>query len=747
MDAVDRAAHVFTRRDTHLSSANAPALAYALAVVVSVAAVAVTVWTPLLHARPWLVAAGAIALSAWLGGFGPALLSTALTFVAINVFLGRMLQWGTQQVAGGLVLLGVGLLMALAARAMARSQREAWRQSQHLQAMFRQAAVGIAHVALDGRLLRVNHRLATIVDRTTEAVQTLRCDDLLHEEDATLLHATFAEIARGERTELAKDLRCCRPDGSIVWVHSTVAPLVGDDGKPESLIAVIEDIHERHMAEERALLHEERARLALDIARLGTWSWSADTAAVEADKRSREICGLPPAGAVDLHDVGNRVHREDWTRVRDTARRAFETGSPFAEEFRFVHPGGSIRWVVVRGRVVRASQTRTPLMLGSVLDVTARRTAEEALRMADRQKDDFLALLSHELRNPLAPIRTAVHLLKLRHGHDPDVQRLHAVIERQVQHLVRLVDDLLDVSRVLRGKIELRPETLDVADVVAMAVETTRPTIDAQRQQLQLELPPSPLYVHGDQVRLAQVIGNLLHNASKFSDRGSRVGLTVERRDGHVMIHVRDSGTGIAPEMLPMIFEPFVQADRSLERSQGGLGIGLTLVRKIIELHGGTVAAISEGLARGSEFVVGLPSVSAPERLGAVQPIPAPALRQGLRVLVVDDNIDAAESLAALLKLRGLVVSVAHNGQDALAQALQQRPDVVLLDIGLPGMNGYEVAAALRRNAGRGPALIAITGYGQDADARRAAEAGFDRHLVKPVDAGELELVLAAVTN
>jgi PAS domain S-box-containing protein len=747
MDAVDRTSHVSKRRDTLLSNANAPALAYALAVVVSVAAVAVTIWTPLLHARPWLVAVGAIALSAWRGGFGPALLSTALTYVAINVFLGRTLQWGTQQVAAGLVFVGVGLLMASAARAMARSQREAWRQSQHLQAMFGQAAVGIAHVALDGRLLRINHRMATIVGRTTEAVQGMRCDDLMYPEDATMLHAAFAEIARGERTELAKDLRCCQPDGSIVWVHTAVAPLAGDDGQPESLIAVVEDIHERHMAEERALLHEERARLALDIARLGTWSWGADTAAVEADKRTREIFGFPPVGAFELDLVGTRVHREDWPRVRDTARRAFETGSPFAEEFRLVHPDGSVRWVVVRGRVVRASQTRTPLMLGSVLDVTARRTAEEALRMADRQKDDFLALLSHELRNPLAPIRTAVHLLKLRHGHDADVQRLHAVIERQVQHLVRLVDDLLDVSRVLRGKIELRPETLDVADVVAMAVETTRPTIDAQRQQLQLELPASPLYVHGDQIRLAQVIGNLLHNASKFSDRGGRVVLAVERRDAHVMIHVRDSGAGIAPEVLPAIFEPFVQADRSLERSQGGLGIGLTLVRKIIELHAGTVAAISEGLGRGSEFLVSLRAVGAPKRHAVVEPIPAPALRPGLRVLVVDDNIDAAESLADLLRTRGQCVSVAHNGQDALAQALLQRPDVVLLDIGLPGMNGYEVAIALRRQSGGGPALVAITGYGQDADARRAAEAGFDRHLVKPVDAGELEQVLAAVTR
>jgi PAS domain S-box-containing protein len=615
--------------------------------------------------------------------------------------------------------------------------------------MFRQAAVGIAHVALDGRLLRINHRMATIVGRTTEAVQGMRCDDLMHPDDATMLHSALEEIARGERTELARDLRCCRPDGSLVWVHTAVAPLAGDDGRPESLIAVVEDIHERHMAEERARLHEERARLALDIARLGTWSWGTDTAGLEADQRTREICGFPSSGPLPLEVIAARVHREDWPRVRDAGRRAFQTESIYAEEFRFVHEDGAVRWAVVRGQVVPASQTtvRPRVMLGSVLDITARRNAEDALRLADRQKDDFLALLSHELRNPLAPIRTAVHLLKLRHAPDGDDQRLHAVIERQVQHLVRLVDDLLDVSRVLRGKIELRPETLDVAEVAAMAVETTRPTFDAQRQQLRLELPAEPVYVHGDLVRLAQVIGNLLNNASKFSDRGAGVTLTVERNADDAVVRVRDAGAGIAPELLPTIFEPFVQADRSLERSQGGLGIGLTLVRKIIELHGGTVSATSAGLGRGTEFAVHLPPVGPPERRKPAAPAAVPALRTGLHVLVVDDNVDAAESLAALLRTRGQVVSVVHNGQDALAQALEQRPDVVLLDIGLPGMNGYEVASALRRQTGGGPALVAITGYGQDADARRAAEAGFDRHLVKPVDAGELEQVLAAVTR
>jgi two-component system CheB/CheR fusion protein len=386
-------------------------------------------------------------------------------------------------------------------------------------------------------------------------------------------------------------------------------------------------------------------------------------------------------------------------------------------------------------------------MVGSLLDITEQRLAEDALKLADRQKDDFLALLSHELRNPLAPIRTAVHLLKLRHAPDADSQRLHGVIERQVQHLVHLVDDLLDVSRVLRDKIELRPQTLALSDVVALAAETTRPTFDAHRQRLEIALPDTPTFVRGDQVRLSQVLGNLLHNASKFSHRGATVWLAVERdATDHVLIRVRDGGAGMAPELLPTIFEPFVQADRSLERSQGGLGIGLTLVKKIIDLHGGSVTATSPGVGHGSEFIVRLPADAAPASADRADDAPsALALRPGLHVLVVDDNADAAESLAALLRSSGQIVRVAFNGPDAVAAAVAHRPDVVLLDIGLPGMNGYEVASALRRQPGGGPALVAITGYGQDTDARRAAEAGFDRHLVKPVDAGQLERVLAAV--
>ena len=718
-----------------------------MAAAASALAVAITANWPLLHDRPYLLPLAAVALSAWLGGFVPAMIATGLALGAVNVFLASTEPWGIGHVLTGAVFLGVAALIASSARAMARTAARARRQSAHFEAMFGQAAVGIAHTTLDGRFERVNQRMAALAGRPIEEMPRFTCEELTHPDDRPAIAAALAEVAAGRRAEFSADLRGLRPDGTAVWRHVSIAPLRGDDGRPESLIAIVKDIHERRAAEERARLSEERARLALDIARLGTWSWMAGARRVDADERTREVAGFPPTGPLTTGMVQARVHPDDWPRLQAAVQRALDAETVYAEEFRFVHEDGSVHWVVSRGQAVRPREGagRAPVMLGSMLDITARHLAEDALKRADRQKDDFLALLSHELRNPLAPIRTAVHLLKLRLAPDADHQRLLGIIERQVQHLVRLVDDLLDVSRVLRGRIELRPEPLDVADVIATAVETTRPAIDARRQRLRIELPDSPMCVHGDQVRLSQVVANLLHNASKFTDRGGELALRVAREDGQVVLRVRDAGAGIAPDVLPTIFEPFVQADRSLERSQGGLGIGLTLVRKIIELHGGTVDAASEGLGRGSTFTARLPMLTHAAQPRGGEAAPPTPLRTGLRVLVVDDNVDAAGSLAELLRDRGQIVTVAHNGQEALALALQEQPDIVLLDIGLPGMNGYEVASALRRQSSGQPVLVAITGYGQDGDARRAAAAGFDRHLVKPVDASQLERVLASL--
>jgi PAS domain S-box-containing protein len=366
---------------------------------------------------------------------------------------------------------------------------------------------------------------------------------------------------------------------------------------------------------------------------------------------------------------------------------------------------------------------------------------------ADRRKDEFLAMLSHELRNPLAPIRNALHLISLPGAPAETAARAREVLGRQVQHLVRLVDDLLDVSRVMRGRIELRKEPVELASVVARAVETAQPLIDAAGHQLAVSLPAEPLRVEGDLVRLAQVVANLLNNAAKYTERGGRVTLRVGPADGMAMLSVKDTGIGIAPELLPHVFDLFVQADQSLARSQGGLGIGLTLVRSLTELHGGSVQARSEGPGRGSEFIIRLPLLSGqtaaappPETDGGAAARPA-----GRRILVVDDNVDAAESLAALLRLTGHEVWTAYDGPAALDAARTRRPDTVLLDIGLPGLSGYDVARRLRTEPGLEQALlVAVTGWGQDEDRRRAREAGFDHHLTKPVEPVALEALLAA---
>ena len=360
---------------------------------------------------------------------------------------------------------------------------------------------------------------------------------------------------------------------------------------------------------------------------------------------------------------------------------------------------------------------------------------------ADRNKNEFLSMLSHELRNPLTPIRNAVYLLRARGSEDPEVLALREMIDRQVQHLTRLVDDLLDLSRITRGKIHLKMENVAAADIIARAVETSRPLIDDGKHELTIALPPEPLHVRGDPVRLAQTIGNLLNNAAKYTEEGGRIFVCVERRDEMAIFRVRDNGMGIPREMLSSVFELFKQVDRSLDRSQGGLGIGLTLVHRLVNMHGGRVEAFSDGPNQGSEFVVRLPiwhkkESPVPETTNApplAETDVAPAARR--RVLIVDDNVDAAQTLAMLMEMGGHETLLCYDGQSALEEAQKFLPEVVLLDIGLPVLDGLEVARRLRTmNLSPRPVLVALTGYGQSDDLRRSQEAGFDHHLVKPAD-------------
>jgi PAS domain S-box-containing protein len=382
-------------------------------------------------------------------------------------------------------------------------------------------------------------------------------------------------------------------------------------------------------------------------------------------------------------------------------------------------------------------------------DITARRMAQTALLRADRRKDEFLATLAHELRNPLAPIRSALQLLR-RPGSTLDAEPLYAMMERQVDHIVRLVDDLLEVARITEGKIELRRAPLDLADVIGRAVETCRTQIEAAGHVLVLDLPPTPLPVHADAVRLSQVFANLLNNAAKYTESGGRIEVGARLDGDTIVATVSDNGVGIRGEMLPHVFDLFTQADDAGRHSQGGLGIGLTLVRSLVEMHGGTVEAHSEGMMAGSRFVVRLermpvPADSAPAS-SAVAAEPAPPLSPAAparRVLVVDDNADAAEGVALVLQFLGVQTHVVNDGAAALAALDGFRPHLVLLDLGMPGLDGYDVARWMRqRESHAGTRIVALTGWGDGAERARTLEAGFDAHLVKPVDIAALQALL-----
>jgi two-component system, sensor histidine kinase len=370
------------------------------------------------------------------------------------------------------------------------------------------------------------------------------------------------------------------------------------------------------------------------------------------------------------------------------------------------------------------------------------RTAE-ALRIADQRKDEFLATLGHELRNPLAPLMTGLHLLRMNGSQDPGTARVTAMMERQVTQLVRLVDDLLEVSRITRGMIDVHRELLDLATVLRAALDTTRPLFDAAGHRLSVDLPAEPMTISGDAVRLTQVFANLLTNATKYTNPGGRVSLTARRLDDRAVISVSDNGIGIPVTHLNSVFDMFTQVDRSSQRSQGGLGIGLTLVRSLVSMHGGTVEARSAGSGAGSEFVVTLPILR--EEVGSVDRAPALARFPPRRVLVVDDNHDAANSLGTLLRKLGTTVAIVHSGKEALEMFATFGPDAVVLDLGMPEMDGYEVARRIRESDGHSDTLlIALTGWGQDHDYRRSREAGFDHHLVKPPDIDRLRELLTA---
>jgi len=516
------------------------------------------------------------------------------------------------------------------------------------------------------------------------------------------------------------------------------------------------DVARRRATEdyERLQTSEERLRLALDAGRMGVWDWNIATGEVTWTESLEPLHGLTP-GTFSGTFEGFRalVYPEDRDVVDRAIAKAVDEGSGYDIEFRNVRPDGAVGWIAGKGRVFRDASGRPVRMIGVGMDVTdRRRLADELaarvheLAQGDRRKDEFLAMLAHELRNPLSPLGTALHLVRT----DPDRrERFLDMADRQVRQLVRLVDDLLDVSRITQGKITLRREPTLLEDVVARAIETVRPMMDARGHVLTVTLPPHPVRLDADPARLAQVLGNLLANASKYTPAHGSIWLTAESSDGEVAVRVRDTGAGLAPELLPHVFDLFVQGDGSLDRARGGLGIGLTIVRQLVELHGGRVAAWSAGIGKGSEFTIQLPRARpAAEPPARARPAADDRAARPLRILVVEDNEDTAESLTTILELWGHEIRVALDGLAALEAAASWQPEVVLSDLGLPGMDGYALARRLREIPALGRAvLIALSGYGRDQDRCQAFDAGFDHHLVKPPDLEGLAALLARIAG
>ena len=469
--------------------------------------------------------------------------------------------------------------------------------------------------------------------------------------------------------------------------------------------------------------------------RIATWNSGAERI---LGYKEAEIIGQPFAIIFNPQEIVNRQPEHELEIARDKGR---------SEDERWhVRKDGSRLW---------ASGVVTPLWDGAgklrgyakvMRDITDRKRAEVDLAEANQRKDEFLAMLAHELRNPLAPILNALHLLRREKMVSPSQAEATNMIDRQVRQIIRLVDDLLDISRISRGKIHLRKERVELNRIVQRAVETARHLIDTRKHELTVSLPPEAIWLEADSARLEQVLGNLLNNAAKYTEPNGRIWVTAVREGPIVILRIKDTGIGILPEMLPRIFDLFVQADRSLDRAEGGLGIGLTLVKSLVQLHQGTIEAHSPGVGQGSEFVIRLHAV--PE-VTASQPDRAAgeaAKGRQLRLLVVDDNADTVESLAMLLRLSGHEVQTANTGPTGLQAALAENLDVAMLDLGLPGIDGYEIARRVRQQTDK-PILIAMTGYGQPEDRERTKEAGFDYHLIKPVDPEKLQALLSKIGN
>ncbi|HKQ79987.1 MAG TPA: PAS domain S-box protein [Blastocatellia bacterium] len=652
-----------------------------------------------------------------------------------HFFTGRMIEFDRKP-----CLIGMGIDVT-------RRQKAEIAQS-YLAAIVESCDDVIVSMSLEGAITSWNKGAEKTFGYSAEEVVGKPIRDLIPPELAQKEEEILENLRRGKSVEHYETERL-RKDGSRIQISATISPIRSAKGEIVGASEIARDITERKREEGILRESEERFRALADSAPVLVWMQDA-TGCLFVNHAYLDFLGLDDAAVIRGYDWEQYIHPEDREAYISAYMDCLERHAPFEAECRFRRHDGEYRWMqsVAVPRLTEEGEFLGHT--GCTFDVHEARMAASALREADRHKDEFLAMLAHELRNPLAPIRNATEALKRIGPPDPQLEKLRDMIGRQVTHMSRLVDDLLDVSRITRNKIELCKERLELMTVVGRAVETSRPLIDSRKHRLTVSLPPDPVEVEGDLARLSQVISNLLDNAAKYTEEGGNIFLTSEKVGGQIVISVKDDGVGIPSHILPHVFDLFTQADRSLDRSQGGLGIGLTLVHRLVELHGGNVEAHSAGPGKGSEFVIYLPVVAGEaSKSKPAEPVAADGVTslRRCRMLVVDDNVDSAESMATLLKLDGHEVRVAYDGPAAVESALAFRPQVVLLDIGLPGLDGYEVARRLRRiNETKDMFLIAVTGYGKKEDRVRALTSGFNYHITKPVDPEELDMIIKKLT-
>jgi len=694
-----------------------------------------------------------------LGGLGPGLLASVLSsFLATALYTdwpsGTHLGAWSAHVA---LFLSIGIGMSLILHQLQRAYaaqhaalltaREAEQQARSSAAQLRVIAdalpVLIAYIDREQRY-RFNNRYYEEwagVPPVQLLGQPVR--EVMGEQGYRAVRQYMEEALSGRRVSFQTQLS--RRDGSTRHINAHYVPDVAADGTVLGYFKLVEDITERHRTAQALEDAHRSLSLALRAGRAGSLEWDIGANAMRWSEQLLDLFGFGSGQfGGTREDWLACIDPEDRERVLEAIDAAFKSGEIEVEYRIRRRDNGELRWIQGRGQVLYDESGHPQRMLGINVDITERKRAEEALQIADRRKDEFLAMLAHELRNPLAAIRNVAHVLT---GDTLDLaaaHRLGELVNRQTSQLARLVDDLLDVARVTRGLIELKKEPLMLQSVVDRAIETLDPLLRLKRQTVGRDLGSETIRVNGDPARLRQVFENLISNAAKYSPDHSTIQISFESAGQFASVRIQDEGDGIDPQTLPHVFDLFMQADRSLDRSQGGLGVGLTIVKHLAELHGGSVEARSQGLGTGSEFIVRLPQLVRTESRVARSLDDEATAGVARRVLIVEDNMDTAESLAMLLRAAGHEVQIAHEGPSALKLLEQFQADVGLLDIGLPGMDGYLVAQAIRERSSQGTMrLYALSGYGRQEDRSLALTSGFNDHLTKPIEPQRLLQLIA----